>query len=410
MAELLLPILERKGDEVAISSEFGDFTWNETNARCNRLIHGLRALGLRVGDVVAILSGNRHEYGEVNSACFNAGWVIVPVNWHLAAREIDYILKDSEAKVVIVDPEFLEAASKAVTDHPNLVAKIVLDGGQADGFLQYEELLADNSPDEPADQVAGGNMFYTSGTTGNPKGVRSNALQPGNPLAGLGATVAGLAGLLQIPGDATMFVNSPLYHAGPYAWTMVSAAIGCKIVMRRKFDAVDTLRLIDAEKIESAYFVPTHFVRFLKLPEDVKASFKGDSLKMVAHTGAPCPPDVKRKMIEWWGPVFIDYYGASEGTGSGTLITSQEWLEKPGSVGKPLATCEVMILDEKGDRLGPNEVGQIYFKNLLGRTSSTTTRRTRLRKRTSSPASTPTATWATSTTTDTSSCPIARST
>jgi long-chain acyl-CoA synthetase len=366
LAELLLPIVERKPDEIAISSEFGDFTWTQTNERCNRLIHGLRSLGLEVGDQVALLAGNRHEYGEVNSACFNAGWVLVPVNWHLTAPEIAYILADSEARAFIVDPDFAETAVKASSDVSGLKAKVILSGGSAEGFVDYEEVLAGSSPNEPAGQVAGGNMFYTSGTTGNPKGVRSTALAPGGPLAVLKATVEGLAALLNIHGDSKMFVNSPLYHAGPYTWTMVAAAIGSPILMRQKFDPVETLALIDSEKVEQAYFVPTHFVRFLKLDDAEKAKFKGDSLKAVFHTGAPCPPDVKRAMIDWWGPVFVDYYGASEGAGSGTIITSEEWLKKPGSVGKPIATCEVWILDDKGKRLGPKEVGQIYFKNLLG--------------------------------------------
>jgi long-chain acyl-CoA synthetase len=366
LAELLLPIVERKPDEVAISNEFGDFTWTETNERCNRLIDGLRKLGLEVGDRIALFSGNRHEYGEVNSAAFNAGWVLVPVNWHLTAPEIAYILADSESSALIVDPEFAETAVKACADASGLKAKIILSGGSADGFADYEELLASSSPDEPADQVGGGNMFYTSGTTGNPKGVESGALVPGSPLAVLKATVEGFAGILGIKGDSKMFVNSPLYHAGPYTWTMLAAALGSPVVMRRKFDPNETLALIDSEKVEQAYFVPTHFVRFLKMDDKDKADFKGDSLKGVFHTGAPCPPDVKRAMIEWWGPVFFDFYGASEGAGSGTMISSQEWLEKPGSVGKPIPTCEVWILDDKGNRLGPNETGQIYFKNLLG--------------------------------------------
>jgi long-chain acyl-CoA synthetase len=191
-------------------------------------------------------------------------------------------------------------------------------------------------------------------------------LQPGSPLGGLHAMIDGLRELLRILPEAKMFVNSPLYHAGPYAWTMVAGATGSPVVMHQKFDPEKTLRQLQEERVEQAYFVPTHFVRFLKLPDDVKSAFDPSGLRAVFHTGAPCPPDVKRAMIDWWGPVFIDYYGASEGPGSGTIIDSHEWLRKPGSVGKPLPTCEVWILDDNGKRLGPNEVGQIYFKNLLG--------------------------------------------
>ena len=363
LAELILPIVERKPDEVAVYDETGTATWAQMNERSNRLIHALRELGVEVGDRVALLASNRREYVEVNLACFNAGWLLVPVNWHLAAREIEYVIEDSGAAVVIADPMFLDNAVKASVNAPRTV---MLSGAEADGFEPYEDLLAAASPDEPPDQSTGGNMFYTSGTTGNPKGVRSTALQPGSPLTGLHGMIDGLRGLLRILPEAKMFVNSPLYHAGPYAWTMVSGGTGSPIVMRQKFDPEKTLGDLQNEKIEQAYFVPTHFVRFLKLPDDVKKTFDPSSLRAVFHTGAPCPPDVKRAMIEWWGPVFVDYYGASEGPGSGTIIDSNEWLSKPGSVGKPLPTCEVWILDDKGKRLGPNETGQIYFKNLLG--------------------------------------------
>ncbi len=299
----------------------------------------------------------------MNTACFSAGWILVPVNWHLAAREIEYILGDSDARVVVADPMFLDKIVKAAG---SVEKKVMLSGGDADGFIAYDDLIADASPDEPSDQVGGGNMFYTSGTTGNPKGVRSNALQAGAPLRNLIGMLDGLRGLLRLVPDAKMFVNSPLYHAGPYAWTMLAASGGSSVVLRQKFDPEKTLDDLQSNQVEQAYFVPTHFVRFLKLSDDVKSKFDPSALKAVFHTGAPCPPDVKRAMIEWWGPVFVDYYGASEGPGTGTLIDSHEWLKKPGSVGRPLPTCEVRILDDEGKLLGPNEVGQIYFKNLLG--------------------------------------------
>lgn len=365
MAQLILPFVERKPDEIAVDDELGLLTWTQVNERSNRLIHGLRLLGLDVGDPVVILAGNRREYGEVNSACFNSGWVIVPTNWHLTADELVYIIEDSEARALVLDPEFAGAGLEAASRVSTLKAKVMLSGGDADGFVPYDELLDGSSSDEPADQVAGSQMFYTSGTTGNPKGVRSTALPVGGPLEVLRATVEGFAGLLRID-DGKMLVNSPLYHAGPYAFTMVAAGMGAPVLMRQKFDPVQTLELMDSNSIEQAYFVPTHFVRFLKLDDEAKSRFKGGSLKAVFHTGAPCPPEVKRQMIEWWGPVFIDYYGATEGAGSGTIITSEEWLEKPGSVGKPLPTCELLILDEQANQLGPNEVGQIYFKNLMG--------------------------------------------
>jgi long-chain acyl-CoA synthetase len=196
--------------------------------------------------------------------------------------------------------------------------------------------------------------------------VRSTALQPGGPVEVLFATVQGLASMLDFEPDARVFVNSPLYHAGPYAFAMTLSALGGSVLLRDKFDAAESLKLMDENDISHAYYVPTHFVRFLKLDEDTRRSFVGDSIKFVWHTGAPCPPAVKRGMIDWWGPVIYEYYGASEGVGAGTKVSPQEWLERPGTVGKPLPTCELLVLDDDGNKVAVGKVGQIWFRNLLG--------------------------------------------
>ncbi len=361
-----MDLMDEKGDEVAIADEAGSFTWKQVNARVNRLIHGFRSLGLGVGDPIAILSNNRHEFLEVNAASFHSGGVLVPINWHLVADEIAYILSDSGAKAIITEADLMETANAAVKIAGGPDTKILFSGAKAEGWVDYEELLESSSPTEPEDQSGGGNMFYTSGTTGKPKGVRSTALQPGQPLENLVATIQGLGGLLGILGDAKTLVNSPLYHAGPYAAATVASAMRGSVLLRRKFDPVESLQLIQDEKIRQAYFVPTHFVRFLKLDDETKKRSDLSSLENVWHTGAPCPPEVKKQIIEWWGPVLSEYYGASEGLGSGTFVTSEEWLKKPGTVGKALPTCQVLILDEKGNELPSGEVGQIWFKSLIG--------------------------------------------
>jgi long-chain acyl-CoA synthetase len=359
-------ILGPKGDEIALSDESGSFTWRQFDERVNRLIHGLRSVGLKVGDPIALLTNNRHEFLEVNAAATHAGWVLVPVNWHLVADEISYILSDSGAKALIAEADFIDAAINAVEKAGGIDVKIALSGAKADGWADYEELLAASSPEEPADQVGGGNMFYTSGTTGKPKGVRSTALRPGQPLENLLQSVTGLGGLLGIMSEAKTFINSPLYHAGPYAAAAIASAMQGPIILRRKYDPVESLQIIQDEKVKQAYFVPTHFVRFLKLDEETKKKFDLSSLENVWHTGAPCPPDVKRAIIDWWGPVLSEYYGASEGFGSGTFCTSEQWLAKPGTVGKPLPTCQVLILNDSGEALPTGEVGQIWFKSLIG--------------------------------------------
>jgi long-chain acyl-CoA synthetase len=240
-------------------------------------------------------------------------------------------------------------------------------GGAVNGFHDYDELLAAGSTDEPDGQGAGSTMFYTSGTTGRPKGVKSSLIPiGGDPLAAR-AVLEAFVDVLGLPkGDGRVLCNAPVYHAGPLAFCLVPMSVGSSLVMRRKWDARETLQLIDEHRITTVYAVPTHFVRLLKLPDEARAAFDGSSLTTVYHTAAPCPPEVKRQMIEWWGPVINEMYGASESGGAGCTVTSEQWLAKPGTVGLPLPTTEVLVIGPDGERLGPNEIGQIYLRNLLG--------------------------------------------
>ena len=366
MAELLRDIVDERGDDVALIDEFRTCTYSALEARVNRLVDAVRAAGMKVGDVAGVLSGNRIEFFEITQALSHTGVLYVPINWHFTASEIEYVLDDSGATALFADHEFADLAADAASRVPAVTTRVLFGGEPPDGFVDYEEFVASGSPEEPADQSAGFVMFYTSGTTGQPKGVKSSMVEIGSPLASIQFVVDAFSGLMGIPRDGTALVNSPVYHAGPYLLSVVPFGIGNRLVIRRKFDPAETLQLIDEHQVTIVYAVPTQFVRLLRLPDDVRASFDGSSLQYVFHTAAPCPPDVKRQMIEWWGPVIYEYYGASEGAGSGTSITSEEWLERPGSVGKAQPTCEVWILDENHERLGPNEVGQIYFKSLMG--------------------------------------------
>ena len=299
-------------------------------------------------------------------ACGIGAWVLVPLNWHLTSEELAYILGDSGARALLADTEFSAVAVDALKDAPSVTVRLAVGENRADGFDAYDDLLAAASPEEPADQAAGTYMFYTSGTTGRPKGVRSTSFVVGMPVSVHAAMLSGLAGMLHIPEGGVCLVNAPLYHGGPFLFSMLPAYQGATLVMRRKFDPADMLRVIDEYKVTTAYAVPTHFVRLLRLPQETKDTFDGGSLKAVFHTGAPCAPDVKRQMLEWWGPVIHELYSATETGGLGCFITGDEWLKKPGTVGKPLPVVSIEIVGDDGEVLPPHEVGTVYIRNLIG--------------------------------------------
>jgi len=331
MARLLAETAARKPGAPALVDETGTTTWASLQERTNRLINALRAAGLRAGDTVALLSGNRREYFEVMSAGLHAGFFVVPVNWHWVARELAYVIDNSDAVALIVD----------------------------------DRLLASGAADEPPDQQAGAPMFYTSGTTGFPKGVRSSLLPAGaDPAVMTGLTQMWLA-LLGLPAEGVALLCGPGYHSAQWAFSMLPLAAGQSVVMRHRFDPAETLALIDRYGVTNLHLVPTQFIRMLKLPEETRAAFRGDSLVAAVHGAAPCPPEVKRQVLAWWGPRVTEYYGGTEG-GFLTVITGEEWLRKPGSIGRPTPLVELFIAKDDGTLAGPNEPGQIYFRNRSG--------------------------------------------
>ncbi|HSM65470.1 MAG TPA: AMP-binding protein [Ilumatobacteraceae bacterium] len=366
MVATLQARVNERGDQLAIADEFRSLTWAEFNTRQNQLIHGLRALGLTVGDTIAVLGNNRIEWVEALGAGSGVGTVLVPINWHFSVDEIAYILENSGATALVADAEFADNAV-AAAEQAGIGVRIGY-GGPIPGFADFEDVVASGSPDEPEHEAAGATMFYTSGTTGRPKGVKSNLQTVGGDPKEANDRLALLMGLYGMPeSDGNVVLcNAPLYHAGPLAACGVPFILGAALILRRKWDAAETLRLIDEYQVTNYYAVPTHFSRLLKLSDDVRAGFSGASLQYVLHTAAPCPPEVKRRMIDWWGPVIYEIYGASEGGGVGTMVTPEQWLAKPGTVGLPTAITELLILGEQGDQLGPNETGQIYVRSLLG--------------------------------------------
>jgi long-chain acyl-CoA synthetase len=366
MAEQIRDLAEADPDRPAIIDEFAELTRAELNARVNRLVNGLRAAGVGPGDTVAVLAGNRHENVEAVMACGVSSWILVPLNWHLTAEEIAYILNDSGARALLADAEYAATATEAVREAPGVTVRLAFGGEAPPGFEAYEDVLAKAFPEEPADQASGTYMFYTSGTTGRPKGVRSTSFSVGMPCVVHGALLSGLAGMLQVPEGGVCLVNAPIYHGGPFLFSMLPAYQGATLLMRRGFDAAEMLRLIDEHRVTTAYSVPTHFVRLLRLPDEVRAAFDGSSLKAVFHTGAPCAPEVKRQMLEWWGPVIHELYSATETGGLGCFVTGEEWLTRPGTVGRALPVVAIEIVGDDGNLLPPGEVGTVYVRNLIG--------------------------------------------
>jgi long-chain acyl-CoA synthetase len=208
-------------------------------------------------------------------------------------------------------------------------------------------------------------MFYTSGTTGRPKGVRSAFAQPNLSPSIFQLIAAGFSIGMGLPSDAVSYLNGPVYHSAQWAFNVLPLLGGSAVVMRDKFDAAEALRLIDAHGVTNTHLVPTQFIRLLKLPDDVKAGFDGSSLQIVWHGAAPCPPEVKRQMIAWWGRKITEYYGGTEG-GVVSMANSEQWLAKPGTVGPVLPTAEIMIIDDEGRACGPGESGTIYIRNRSG--------------------------------------------
>lgn len=373
MATLIAPFAAEKPNEPALIDDFGETTWAEFNARVNQLVHALRGAGLKTGDVFGVVSGNRREYLEAFAAAAHGGWLLAPINWHLVAEEVAYILADSGARALLVDARFIELGEATMLhpERPTLNAVVIM-GEEASTFadeteqaIPYEEFIGSQSTEEPEDQTAGGPMFYTSGTTGHPKGVKSALSQTGAPIETLKMIGEGLSGMLAMPPGGRSLLVGPVYHSAQWAFSFLPMLAGSSIIMRHRFDEAETLRLIDDYQVTNTHLVPTQFTRMLRLPENIRADYQGKSLSIVWHGAAPCPPEIKRQMIDWWGPVISEYYGSTEGA-IVTTVSSDDWLKKPGTLGQPVPIMEVIVIKEDGTRAETGESGQLYVKNLMG--------------------------------------------
>jgi len=350
---------QREPQKLALVTPEGrEITRGELLAESNRLVHGLRALGLQKGDAVAILLPNGPEVIELYLACFQAGWYLTPINNHLAGPEIAYIVNDCEAKAFVASARFAEtvtAAAAEITVPQN--ARFCV--GSLPGFRPYAELKAGQSAEMPAERSAGAVMNYTSGTTGRPKGVR-------RPLAPIDPDVIGglFSGFLQMfgakPEDGNVhLVGSPLYHTAVLMFASGSMHLGHPVVLMDKWKPEECLRLIDRYKVTVSHTVPTQLHRMLQLPEEVRRRYDVSSTRTMVHAAAPCPPEVKRRMLDWWGDSIWEYYAATEG--GGTIVSPQEWRKKPGTVGKAWTGAEIKIFDDEGKELPPGTPGTVYM-------------------------------------------------
>ncbi|UGU03051.1 acyl-CoA synthetase [Mycobacterium intracellulare] len=332
-------------------------TYGVLDDRSVRLASALHGMDLRRGDVIALVSDNTAEVFEIYWAALRSGLYITAVNWHLAPEEAAYILQDSGASVVFASAGVRELASH-LRDRASGVRHWYSFGDAIAGYLPYDDLLASANP-AITDQPRGSEMLYSSGTTGRPKGIRPHLLpiqvdEPGDPLVGL------LAQAFKITSDDVYLSPAPIYHTAPLKWCGGVQALGGTVILMERFNAEQALAAIEKYRVTVSQMVPTMFVRMLQLPEEVRNRYDLSSLRLAVHAAAPCPPDVKDAMIDWWGPVLVEYYGATEQHGT-TVITAAEWKDKRGSVGKS-ALGVLHICDEEGRELPPGEVGAVYFE------------------------------------------------
>ena len=333
-------------------------TYGELEAGSNRVAHLLRARGLTTGRRVAILSENRAEYLELAWGAQRAGLYHVGINMHLTADEVAYIVRDSQADLVVASDRLGDLADQVFADEGLATRGRLMLGEPRAGWESYAAAVAAQPPTPIADEAEGDFMLYSSGTTGRPKGIKRPLA--GGPLGSHpdipGTWLRTLLGMR--PGDVYLS-PAPLYHAAPLAWSMGVHRSGSTVVVMRKFDAELALALVERHRVTHSQWVPTMFVRMLKLPDEVRNRYDISSLRHAVHSAAPCPVEVKQAMIDWWGPVLFEYYSSTEGAGA-TSITSEEWLRKPGSVGRPLMGTPY-VTDDEGELLPTGETGTIWF-------------------------------------------------
>jgi fatty-acyl-CoA synthase len=333
-------------------------TYRELEERSTRLARYLSGAGLRRGDHLALLTDNDPKAFEVYWAALRSGLYITAVNRHLSTDEISYIVNDCEAKALVVSAGVAEAGEKIVPDTPGVAIRLAYNG-PVEHYDDYEDALASTSAAPMEPQLRGTDMLYSSGTTGRPKGIKPDL--PNYRIDEPGDHMVAISGPLYGFGRDTVYLSpAPIYHAAPLRICGTVHALGGTVILMDKFNAEAALAAIERYRVTHSQWVPTMFVRMLKLDEATRNSYDLSSHRVAIHAAAPCPPEVKRAMIDWWGPIVYEYYASTEGNGF-AVITSEEWLHKPGSVGRVKQGIPHICGDD-GEELAAGQVGVIYFE------------------------------------------------
>ncbi|NPC97334.1 acyl-CoA synthetase [Nocardioides sp. zg-DK7169] len=347
-------------DKPAVVMETGEVvTYAELEQRSNQLARLLRARGLRPGDQVSIWTENHPRYYEVYWAAIRSGLYVTGVNRHATAEEAAYILEDSGTRALITSAAMAERAAAVRELVPGCATWLAFDG-PVEGHESYEDAIAGESGEPLEEEPRGEVMLYSSGTTGRPKGIRRPlcGLRVDDPAATRTSAITGP--LLGMGADSVYLMPAPLYHAAALQFSVATQELGGTVVVMTKFDAERFLRLVEEHRVTHTQVVPTMMVRMLKLPDEARLRHDTSSLRSFLHAAAPCPPEVKRRTIEWLGPIVDEYYGGSEGNGM-TFINSRQWLEHPGSVGRPVLGA-IRICDDAGRELPTGEAGTVFFE------------------------------------------------
>ncbi|MEZ5650274.1 MAG: acyl-CoA synthetase [Burkholderiaceae bacterium] len=355
----------------------------ERIARTARAASALNGLGVGLDDCVALMLRNDFPFFECAGACALLGAYATPVNWHYTPEETGYILRDCDAKVLVVHADLLTAIAPVlppsltvlIAETPPEIARAYGRGDEpspqtligliehAGRLLAWNDCLEAAVPWQAAPPDARGSMIYTSGTTGHPKGVRRQPMDAQAQARNALRVHEGF-GIPPDCKDLVVLMNGPMYHSAPNAYGLAAARGGATIVLEARFDPEELLAMIERHRVTNMHMVPTMFVRLLRLPDEVRGRYDVSSLRHVIHGAAPCPADVKRRMIEWWGPVIHEYYGSTE-NGIVTVADSKAALERPGTVGLPLTGLAIRIHDIDGRELPAGEIGEIYVHHAV---------------------------------------------